>query len=294
MILRHAVLVLVTVGTWTLSGGTASAADEELIDCREVDCFQRAACNRRILAAMSGPRFRFAEGDNSLDAARQIAIHHARQERLQSFVAPECRPTRSTTTESSPSGISTAYDEVRRFFERLSQPSNRSISQAWPLPAFARKIDVDRDGLKRLKGRWDGWIHFYHVRSSVPLWVQVTEVPYNTDQNNREVGLGYVRACTDQGLVMGRVEENGILQLPRREALAFGSRILLWRSPPDYDDLDGVVLLEIEPGQWLESGLVWLSRALSSASSAEFAPPTDYLCQSKEILDRRNEGWRPR
>jgi len=161
------------------------------------------------------------------------------------------------------------------------------------LPAFTREIDLDEEGIRRLKGRWDGWIHFYHARSPVPLWVQVTEVLSAPLFDGGVQGLGYVRACTDQGLVMGRVEKTGILHLPRPEALALGSRILLWRSPPDYDDLEGVVLLEIEAGEWLERGLVWLSRALNSASSADFAPPTDYACQSKEILDRRNRAWNP-
>jgi hypothetical protein len=91
-------------------------------------------------------------------------------------------------------------------------------------------------------------------------------------------------------MVMGSVTDEGVLQLPRPETLAFGSRILLWRSPPHYYDLEGVVVLEIEPGQELDSGLVWLSRALSLA---DFPLPTEYACQDPEILDRRNKTWIP-
>ena len=93
---------------------------------------------------------------------------------------------------------------------------------------------------------------------------------------------------------MGWIEEESkLLNLPWHENLAFSSRMLLWRGPPPYDGLEGFVVLEIEPGQWLETGLVWLSRELNSASAAVYDPPTDYLCQSKELLDRRNKIWVP-
>jgi len=91
-------------------------------------------------------------------------------------------------------------------------------------------------------------------------------------------------------MVMGSVTKKGFLELPRPETLGFNSRLLLWRSPPYYEDLEGYVLLEIEADNEIERGLVWLSRALSRV---DFPLPTDYLCQDKEVLDRRNESWSP-
>jgi hypothetical protein len=48
--LKHSVLVLIFLSASLASYGV-TVADEELMDCREVDCYQREACNRRILAA---------------------------------------------------------------------------------------------------------------------------------------------------------------------------------------------------------------------------------------------------
>ncbi len=198
--------------------------------------------------------------------AKHIEIQLTRQERLRTFLAPECQPTSSKAPNGSVSSSP-------------SEHSKRTTNGTWPKPIFARPIDLDAGARKWLQGRWDGWLHFHDGRS-VRLWFQITDVEFE----------GYVKACSDQGMVMGGVTDDGVLQLPRPESLAFGSRILLWKSPPHYYDLEGVVVLEMEPGQELDSGLVWLSRALSLA---DFPLPSDYPCQDKEILDRRKQPWIP-
>src|SRR2546425_12333651 len=73
--LKYAVLGLVLGSVWLHACATVAAQDSgqgtgggdgapddggvreravygELLDCREVDCFQRASCNRRVLAAL--------------------------------------------------------------------------------------------------------------------------------------------------------------------------------------------------------------------------------------------------
>jgi hypothetical protein len=251
------VVVAISIGgIWLLPGVTVAAADEELMDCRAVDCFQRAACNRRVLAALHALKTTFSEHrafQSPAVTAREIAIQRERQERLRSFWAPECKPI------SSKPGAS---------------------SQTWSPPLFSRPIDLnDVEGRNRMLSRWDGWVTFHNDRS-VRLWFLITEMTIG----------GYVKACSNRGMVMGSVTETGLLQLPWSEALGFDARILLWRSPPYYDDMEGVLLVETEPGREFDSGLVWLSRKLTRADSIL---PTDYPCQDKEILDRRKQIWNP-
>jgi hypothetical protein len=269
-VLKHAAFWgVIVAGVWCLCDVMVAKADEALIDCHDVDCFQRAECNRRILAALSQIKASASETrsyQSPAITARHIEIQLARQDRLRSFLAPECQPTSPKTSNG-------------RVSSGPSEHSKRTTNGTWRKPIFARPIDLDDGARKWLQGRWDGWLHFHDGRS-VRLWFQITDIEFE----------GYVKACSDQGMVMGRVTDDGVLQLPRPESLAFGSRILLWRSPPHYYDLEGIVVLEIEPRQELDSGLVWLSRALSLA---DFPLPTDYPCQDKEILDRRKQPWIP-
>ena len=101
---------------------------------------------------------------------------------------------------------------------------------------------------------------------------------------------GFVKACSDHGLVMGSVDKNGVLTLPRRALFDLGARIMVWRHLPHFDDLEGVVVVEIEPGREIPNGQVWLSRALTPEFAADV---TDYPCQSPELLDRRKDLWVP-
>src|SRR5262249_9519296 len=81
-----------------------------------------------------------------------------------------------------------------------------------------------------------------------------------------------------------------MLQLPRRQSLTLGSRLRLWMSPPNYDDLEGVVLLERESGEWMDIGLIKLSRTLTAADAPSV---TDFPWQDHEILHRRDRPWVP-
>jgi len=279
MLKLAAVFAMAIAGTWSLP--LVAAADAELMDCREVDCFQRAECNRRVLAALHSLKTTVSEHrayQSPATTTKQIMIQRERQERLQSFWAPECKPTASPA-ERHRLSLATAWEGFSRLFTGPSKGSAQATNHTWSPPALARPILLDEEGRTRLLARWDGWLSFHDDRS-VRLWFQIIEARFG----------GYVKACSDQGMVMGRVTDEGVLDLPRREAFGSESRILLWRSPPYADDLEGVLIIETEPGRAFDSGLVWLSRALTRANPVL---PTDYPCQDKEILDRRKGIWNP-
>ena len=53
---------------------------------------------------------------------------------------------------------------------------------------------------------------------------------------------------------------------------------------PRSRDLEGVVLLEVRPGEVLVAGLVWLSRALKFDWTV---PPSGYFCQDRDLEEQR-------
>ncbi len=259
--------------------------DRELFDCRAVACFQRAACNRRVLAALNQIKTTASEVrayQTPQITHTHIAIQLYRQERLRSFVAPECRPPTSVCGQL-PSAMGKVCQTIDQFFSETAARSTHPTSPDWVLPSFVPKITLDGDGESWLRGRWEGWI-FLSDQTSVRTWLR-------TDIVKLDSSKGMVKACSDQGMISGNVKA-GMLELSRREPWLFGSRMLLWRSPPHFDDLEGVVLLEIEPGRELQNGVVWLSRALS-LPDYQMKNVTDYPCQDKELLDRRNKLWIP-
>ncbi len=277
--LKLAAVLATLIAGWSYpAAASAASPDEDLIDCHDVDCFQREACNRRVLAALGASRTSASELRGYLSpvlTTKQLDVLRARQDRLRTFWAPECKPTNLPSSESS-----STWGSAGGLFVRPSERSSHPANFPWSPPALFRPIVVTTpEGRQRLLGRWEGWLSF-HDDKSFPLWMHIVEVTPG----------GYVKACSDQGMIMGTVSEKGVLQLPRREAFSLGSRILLWRGPPHNDDLEGVVLLETAANLEVDSGLVWLSRALSRADAIL---PTEYVCQDKEILDRRKETWVP-
>lgn len=306
-VLRQSVLAVALSVTWLLGCATLSAQDSssgegaadgsgvvrerpvdgELLDCRAVDCFQRATCNRRVLGALTRIKTTASEvpANQSPDVThRHITAQIERQERLRTFVAPECRPPSSVCGLLAPS-LASACRAVGRFLADAAARAKPPASPAWPLPASA-KIDLDvQEQRDWLSGQWEGWL-FYDDNRAVPLWLRLARLPA------LPLRAGHIKACSDHGMVLGLLK-GGVLELPRRESLAFGSRIRLWRGAPHHDDLEGVVLLEVEPGREIQTGLVWLSRVLTPAPVWDLVLPTDYPCQDKELLDTRKKTWDP-
>ena len=261
------------------------SAYADLLDCRTVACSQRASCNRRVLAALTQIRSTTAEArsyQSPVITQRQIAVALARQERLRTFVAPEweCRPPRSMCSRL-PAGLGAACQAVNRLLTDAAVHYKRPGDQDWKPPKPGEPIELDSNGIDWLSGRWDGWITFDDGRIE-RVWLRIARSSIVRSKDGKAEGA--LKVCSDHGMVLGIVKD-GVLQLPRREALDLGSRMVLWKTLPFYQDLEGVVRLEVEPGRDLQTGQVWLSRRLSQADALT---PTDYACQDKEIIDTRS------
>ena len=267
---RRLMSLLVSVSAALLSVGAAPPAavgDEPLVDCHSVsECNHRAVCNRNVLRAL-------AEVDNttplSFDngSARYtvVAIQQERQDRLRAFVAPSCE-------KPPPPGPLAVLPGLRDRLMRLFAPGSiRETDDQFVRPAFGRPVTFDNAA--QLQGRWQGWVTA-RERKATRVFFEVVHVDTVA-----------VKACSDQGLVMGMLE-NQALEFPRPEALTVASRMRLWWAPPDYQQLAGVVLLELQPGQEVINGSVWLERAVNYDGSP---PPLTYACQDREIEDLKRQ-----
>ena len=245
----------------------AAVADEPLVDCHSVtDCSHREVCNRNVRRAL-------AEVNNTAPLSFEngsaqytvMAIQQERQDRLRAFVAPRCQESAPPSPPQVRPGL---RDRLARLF--AAGPIRESDDQ-FVRPAFGRPVTFENAGL--LAGRWQGWVTSRERKA--------TRVFYDVVHVDSVV----VRACSDQGLVMGMVE-NDALEFPRPEALSVASRVRLWWTPPDYQQLAGVVLLELQPGQEVIDGSVWLERAVNYDGSPA---PLVYACQDREIEERKRQ-----
>ena len=273
LVVRCASLMVVIVALWF---DTSSAAEDQIGNCNEVDFEDRCACNMVVLRVISHIRpanpnpIQFS---NDTPAHIQIAVQEERLHRLRTFIAPDCDRRSSPERLPLSSGSSTG--------------SGGGGSGDHLRPLGARRLDAPRliDGVLRetepkqlLEGRWEGWQTLADGKPS-PVSLQVIEVQrISADEPY------YVRACWDQGMVLGRVKD-GVLELARSESPAFSYSIKLWKSGvPHYGDLEGVALLEIRPNQEVVAGLLWLSRAPKLLGAVR---PSDYSCKDRSLEDER-------
>ena len=93
-----------------------------------------------------------------------------------------------------------------------------------------------------------------------------------------------MKACSDQGMVLGRVRD-GYLEFPRLDFSDLAYSVQLWMSSaPRSRDLEGVILLGVRPSEVVVAGLVWLSRAVRFDWST---PASSYFCQDRDLEERR-------
>lgn len=259
--------------------GTSEAAQDPLVNCNEVMFEDRCACNERVLRALTQSRPIFidpTEGGNPGEARAAIAMQQLRQQRMRTFYAPDCEnpssPERLPLSE--PHTTDRLYGKA---IENHLQPLRTEIIDAsLPKLRLARKL---------LVGRWAGWqtlfggkpspvsFHVISVGNPIPLQ-QIQPAPF-------------VKACSDQGLVFGRIKD-GYVELPRSDSFGGAYSVRLWKgTPPHSGDLEGVVLLEVRPGEVLVAGLVSLSRALVFDWTA---PPSSYFCQDRDLEEQRKKA----
>ncbi len=256
--------------------GTSSAAEDPIVNCNEVDFEDRCACNMAVLRALAHIRPIVpdpVQSPNATPAHIQITVQEERLHRLRTFMAPDCErhssPERLPLSSGSSAGLRAGAngDHLRPFGAR------RFDAPKW-VDGELKKTDPKL----LLEGRWEGWQTLADGKAN-PVFLHVIEV--------QRIGAEepyYVRACSDQGMVLGRVKD-GVLEFARSESPAFSYSIKLWKSgPPHYGDLEGVALLEIRPKQEVVAGLVWLSRAPKFPG---IVPPSEYPCKNRALEDEK-------
>lgn len=258
--------------------GTSEAAQDSLVNCNEVIIQDRCACNERVLRAFTQSRPLFldpTEGGNPGEAKAALAIQQQRYELLRTFHAPDCAKPSSPDRLplSQPHITNRLYggraieDSLQPLRTKLISPKEQDFSAAWKL----------------LAGRWEGWQTLFGGKPS-PVSFHVISVglplPLSTPG-----AAPFVKACSDQGMVFGRLRD-GYLELPRSDSFGLAYSIRLWEStaPMHSRDLEGVVLLEVRPGEVLVAGVISLSRALKFDWTA---PPSSYFCQDRDLEEQR-------
>src|SRR5262249_2999123 len=210
------------------------------------------------------------QGGGTGEARAAIAIQQARQRRLRTFFAEQCHlpsgPDRLPASE--PHMTNRLYGG--RVIEDFLQPWN------------TKRIEDFEVAWKLLLGRWEGWQTLYGgkpTRLDIHVVSLGNAVPLQGTEN-----APFVKACSDQGMVIGHLA-NGYVELPRSDSFGNAYSIRLWESgPPRSRDLEGVVLLEVRPGEAIVAGIAWLSRAVKFDWTA---PPSSYFCQDRDLEEQR-------
>jgi hypothetical protein len=261
--------------------GTSQAAQDSQVNCNEIMAEDRCACNERVLLALT--RMRRIVPDPNLYANvgeinTAIAIQQEQRNRLRTYYAPGC------DGPASPDNLPLAAPHVTGklyggwSIDRHLKPLLTEIIDASDLGRLilARKL---------LVGRWDGWQTLFGGKPT-PVSFHVISVGTPLQLEPLQPGP-YVKACSDQGMVFGQVR-GGYVELPRVDATGATYSIRLWKSvAPRSRDLEGVVLLEVRPGETLVAGIVSLSRAVKFDWTG---PPSNYFCQDRDLEEQRRNA----
>jgi len=253
------------------SFGTSEADQDSLVNCNEVMLEDRCACNERVLHALTTIRPGTPdpqESGSAVEVHAKIAIQQVRQQRLRTFFAPNCGH------PSSPDQLPLLEPHTTsRIHEEVIVPNLR--------PVGVMNLSATDD--KLLVGRWEGWLTMFGGKATpVSYHVIVVGKPIPLRPPEAEP---FVKACSDQGAVFGRIREEGYLELSRIDYSGLAFSIRLWRSSaPRSRDLEGVTLLEVRPGETIVAGLIWLSRPVKFDWTT---PPSSYFCQDRDLEEQR-------
>jgi hypothetical protein len=266
------VLAVLCGGVWHV--GSSAAADHPVVNCNQVEQWDRCDCNRRVLRALNDTKAATEDPTQSRNTTPrniQDAVQEEQRHRLQTFIAKPCdRP-------ASPSNLPDFNERSTRFRAEKALATNLR-------PLLARDICIagcdvsDVPANRLLPGRWEGWQTLADGKA-VPLFLHIT-ADVRATEGDRE---GVVQVCSSNGMVFG-VLHDGFLELPGPRIAGLTYAFRLWRGGPHHRDLEGVVLLDLRPKDEVVAGLVWLTRAPKFAWSLM---PTAYFCEDREFEDRR-------
>ena len=209
---------------------SASAAEEPLINCNQLDQVDRCDCNTRVLRAINEIRT-FApdpkQSANTTPRHIQDAVQQERLHRLRTFYAPNCE-------------LPSSAKRLPLFNERAADLPGSQMLDTRLRPLAASEICPAGCGVSPkwlLEGRWHGWQILADGKPS-PITFHILEV--------RDF---FVRACSNRGMVFG-VLRHGFLELPGLQQSGLTYSLRFWRgAPPNTRDLEGVALLDVRPNE---------------------------------------------
>jgi len=260
------------VAVWSMIPGltwfeTSEAAQESLVNCNEVIFEDRCACNERVLLALTQMKRIVPDTTqfgNTGEANTAIIIQQEQQHRLRTFYAPAC------DLPSSPERLPLSEQHRGGWFDRGAIDRHLKSLRTETIELVGKDIGSNR----LLIGRWEGWQTLFNGK---PSPVSFYVFPVDGSQP-------FLKACSDQGMVFLRVKD-GYLELPRFDPFGLAYSIRLWRSSaPHSQDLEGVALLDVRPGQVVVAGLVQLSRVVMFDWST---PPSSYFCQDRDLEEQK-------
>jgi hypothetical protein len=262
--------------------GTSEAAPDVQVNCNEVMAEDRCACNERVLLALTTMR-RIVPDPNSFanvgEINTAIAIQQEQRNRLRTFHAPGCEG------PASPDNLPLAAPHI------TGRPYGGWAIDNHLKPLRTEVIDDSNDGKlivarKLLVGRWEGWQTLFGGKPT-PVSFHVISVGTPLTKLQAQQPGRFVKACSDQGMVFGRLRA-GYMELPRADSSGAAYSVRLWKSvAPRSRDLEGVILLEVRPGEVLVAGLVSLSRAPKFDWTG---PPSNYFCQDRDLEEQRENA----
>jgi hypothetical protein len=262
--------------------GTSEAAAESQVNCNEVMAEDRCACNDRVLLALTTMR-RIVPDPNSFanvgEINTTIAIQQEQRNRLRTYYAPGCE------SPASPDNLPLAAPHV------TGRPYGGWGIDKHLKPLLSEIIDDSTDGKlivarKLLVGRWEGWQTLFGGKPT-PVSFHVISVGTPLTKLQAPSPGRFVKACSDQGMVFGRIRD-GYMELPRVDSSGAMYSMRFWKSiAPRSRDLEGVVLLEVRPGETLVAGLVSLSRPPKFDWTG---PPSNYFCQDRDLEEQRKNA----
>lgn len=258
----------------------SEGAPEPLVNCNEVMLEDRCACNERLLLALTQMK-RIVPDPNGYaspgEADTAIVIQQHQQHRLRTYLAEVCSdalsPGRLPASEQHTGGWLHQRDMQKHL--KPVGASNLCKDDC----TGAHELEQAR---RLLVGRWHGWLTFFNMKpTALSFHVNSVGDPLPLDQPQN---ASFFTACSDQGSVFGRFT-GGYVEFPWSDSFGSAYSIRLWRSPaPRSRDLEGVILLEVRPGEVVPAGLVSLSRAVKFDWTT---PPSMYFCQDRDLEEQR-------
>src|SRR5262245_48708239 len=192
-------LVLVALTICCARNGNGGAAEDVIVNCNQLEQWDRCDCNQRVLRALNKSKIATADptqSPNTTPRHIQDAVQEEHRHRLMTFYAPNCEGT-------------AREDNLPAFNQRTTRFSSPQARRTRFQPLLTTDLCIlgcDVYAKDFLPGRWDGW----QVLSDGKTTAMFLHIQDN-------VNGPFVKACSSHGLVFGAIRGTsraGFLELP--------------------------------------------------------------------------------